>query len=535
MDKNSSSLDKYKDSLDNTRKSKTITSSNNEETDWKRLALGGLLGTAALTGAFLLTRFKVAKSNEYLVRTGIFIQGISVDKKAFQLPFQTLHSLELAPRSYSFTIHAMSKEKMEFILPAVFTVGPKDSQDHLYAYSKYLLYEPEENVRDIVRGMIEGETRVLAASMSVEDIFKGRTEFKESIVKNVQVELDKLGLTIFNANIKELQDSAQSKYFSYLAQKISADAENQAKIDIAEARRRGNIGEKEREGTTRQRVSEVESQTAIFENERKNEIEKSQAELDQKRAQYQQQVQVARLEAELNANKRQEELQKEVEMKRLERETERRRASELSKARVDAEIKSTDAAGDAISMKQIADSELYTKMKHADGLLYAKKKEAEGIQAIYEAQAEGLRKIVSTFQGDNRALLSYLMIEKELYPKLAEASAQAIQGLNPKITIWNTGSDGTNNTFDSISGIAKSIPPIIQTIEEQTGLSLPDWLIKKNSGSTLEVEKILKVLEEKGIDSKEVINLLEEITNGGNRQADITNKLSGPTRDKISF
>jgi len=506
-----------------------------EANDWKKLAFYGSLGVVTAIGAFLLSRYNVARSNEYLVRTGLFIKDISIDRKVFHLPFQTLSRLSLTPKSYNFTIHAMSKEKLEFILPAVFTIGPKDSVEHLHAYSKYLLYETEENVQNLISGIIEGDTRVLAANMSVEDIFMNRTEFKENIIQSVQVELDKLGLTVLNANIKELQDSAQSKYFSFLAQKVSAEAENQAKIDIAEARRRGNIGEKEREGTTRQRVSEIESQTAIFENERKNETEKSQAELDQKRAQYQQQVQVARLEAELNANKRQEELQKEVEMKRLERETERRRASELSKARVDAEIKSTDAAGDAISMKQIADSELYTKMKHADGLLYAKKKEAEGIQAIYEAQAEGLRKIVSTFQGDNRALLSYLMIEKELYPKLAEASAQAIQGLNPKITIWNTGSDGTNNTFDSISGIAKSIPPIIQTIEEQTGLSLPDWLIKKNSGSTLEVEKILKVLEEKGIDSKEVINLLEEITNGGNRQADITNKLSGPTRDKISF
>ncbi len=59
-------------------------------------------------------------------------------------------------------------------------------------------------VSNIIKGMIEGETRVLAANMSIEDIFKGRTTFKEEIVKNVQEELSKLGFTIFNANIKEL-------------------------------------------------------------------------------------------------------------------------------------------------------------------------------------------------------------------------------------------------------------------------------------------------------------------------------------------
>jgi len=446
--------------------------------NWKKVAMTGLIGSAALLIGFLATRYRVAQSNEYLVRTGLFIDGISIDKKAFHLPYQTIVSLDLAPKSYSFTVHAMSQEKMEFILPAVFTIGPKDSEEHLKAYAKYLLYESEENVREIVRGMIEGETRVLAANMAIEEIFKGRTEFKEAMIKGVHHELDKFGLSVLNANIKELQDSAQSRYFSFLAQKITADAENQAKIDISEAKRKGDIGAKEREGTTRQRVAEVESETKIKENFNKNQREKSDAELNQNRALYQQQVQIARIESELNAAKRQEELQKDVELRRLDRETERRRATELSKATVESEIKSTEAAGEANSMKQIADAKLYADMKTADSLLYAKNREAQSIQAIYEAQAEGLQKIVDTFEGDNRALLNYLMIENDLYPKLADASARAIQGLDPKITIWNTGSsDGTSG---KMSDFVKNIPPMLMTIEEQTGYSLPDWLLKKN-------------------------------------------------------
>ena len=52
--------------------------------------------------------------------------------------------------------------------------------------------------------MIEGETRILAANMSIEDIFKSRTEFKDRIIKTVESELQTLGLHIYNANIKEL-------------------------------------------------------------------------------------------------------------------------------------------------------------------------------------------------------------------------------------------------------------------------------------------------------------------------------------------
>ena len=514
---------------DFTSKSNSLMFPSGNSYTFKQLATTGLFGASALFGLFILSRYSVARSNEYLVRTGLFIDGISINKKAFHLPFQTCRYLGLTPNSYSFTIHAMSKEKMAFILPAVFTIGPKDSEDHLYAYSKYLLYESPDNVREIVRGMIEGETRVLAASMSVEDIFKGRTEFKENIVKSVQIELDKLGLTVFNANIKELQDSEQSKYFSYLAQKISADAENQAKIDIAEARRKGNIGEKEREGTTRQRVSEINSQATIFENERKNEMEKSVAELEQRRAEYSQQVQIARLESELSASKRQEELQKEVELKRLEREVEKRRATELSKARVEAEIKATDAHGESSAMQALADARQYTSMREADAALYTQIKEADGLQAMYQAQADGLQKIVGTFGGDSRALLNYLMIEKDLYPKLADASARAIQGLNPKITVWNTthGEGEANSTFNSISSIAKSIPPIIQTIEQQTGMALPDWIVKKKSMPE-GAEDVLKIMRDSDISPGDVRALVKKAKASGlleQREADISSKI----------
>lgn len=490
----------------------------------KTSVLGSLagFGTLAVVGTvgFLATRYKTAQSNEYLVRTGILINDIAIDKKAFHLPFQTLTHLSLAPKSYSFNIHSMSNEKMEFYLPAVFTVGPKDDMDHLKAYAKFLLYESDETVMNIVRGMIEGETRMLAANMSIESIFNGRAEFKEKIVHNVQEELSKLGLTIFNANIKELQDGPDSRYFKALAQKIAADAENQAKIDISEAKKKGDIGQKEREGDTRRQVMQIEAETKIFENARDREMELSKADLAQKKAEYQQKVLVAQAESELNAQKRREELQKEVELKKLERETERIRAQDLSKSRVQAEIKAVDAAGESDAMKRLADAKLYSETRNADAVLIMKTKEAEGTKAMYEAQAQGLHKVLESFQGDTRAMLNYFMIEKELYPKLAQEAANAIKGLNPKVTIWNTsnGSGNGNGSFDGIHNLAKSIPPLMKTIEEQTGISLPDWVVKKsdNYHEDFEVAKN-KVQEVANDNSQEAVNdkLQEAVKNIG--------------------
>ena len=46
----------------------------------------------------------------------------------------------------------------------------------------------------------------------------------------------------YNANVKELQDTPGSEYFTFLSRKAHEGASNQAKIDVANAMMMGNIG-----------------------------------------------------------------------------------------------------------------------------------------------------------------------------------------------------------------------------------------------------------------------------------------------------
>jgi len=46
------------------------------------------------------------------------------------------------------------------------------------------------------------------------------------------------------------------------------------------------------------------------------------------------------------------------------------------------------------------------------------------------------------FGRDNRVMLQYLMMENGLFATMAAKNAEAIKGLNPKITVWSTGSGG---------------------------------------------------------------------------------------------
>ncbi|KAI8010469.1 Flotillin-like protein 1 [Camellia lanceoleosa] len=103
----------------------------------------------------------------------------------------------------------MSTEKLPFILPAVFTIGLRvDCEENMLKYAK--LISPHDmlsnHVTELVHGVIEGETRVLAASTTMEQIFKGTKEFKKEVLDKVQLKLDQFGLHIYNANVKQLDD-----------------------------------------------------------------------------------------------------------------------------------------------------------------------------------------------------------------------------------------------------------------------------------------------------------------------------------------
>ena len=70
------------------------------------------------------------------------------------------------------------------------------------------------------------------------------------------------------------------------------------------------------------------------------------------------------------------------------------------------------------------------------------------------------------------------MLRDRTYEKLAQANATAIQGLQPKITVWNTGDSAAADSGAPIRNLLQSLPPMLQTINEQTGIQPPSWLAR---------------------------------------------------------
>jgi hypothetical protein len=74
-----------------------------------------------------MASFKVADASEYLAITGWGIDDVKLAKKAWVFVGQQCKKFSISLVNYEFEVHAMSAEKLPFILPAVFTIGPKIS------------------------------------------------------------------------------------------------------------------------------------------------------------------------------------------------------------------------------------------------------------------------------------------------------------------------------------------------------------------------------------------------------------------------
>ncbi|XP_047324779.1 flotillin-like protein 4 [Impatiens glandulifera] len=470
--------------------------------------------------------YKVASASEYLVITGVGIPDIKIAKKAWVLPGQSYAVFDVSPVNYTFEVQAMSAEKLPFVLPAVFTIGPRiDDDDSLLKYAK--LISPHDklskHVKELVQGIIEGETRVLAASMTMEEVFRGTKEFKEEVFQKVQLELNQFGLLIYNANVKQLVDVPGHEYFSYLGQKTQMEAANQARVDVAEARMKGEIGSKLREGQTLQNAAKIDAETRIvstqrqgdgkkeeirvktevkvFENQREAEIAEANSDLAKKKAKWAREAQVAEVEAAKAVALRDAELQREVEMMNALTMTEKLKAEFLSKASVEYETKVQQANWELYNKQKEAEAALYVKEREADAQkataeaslfsrqqaaeadFYTKKKEAEGLMALAQAQGTYLRTLLDALGGNYHALRDYLMITNGMFADIARINANAVKGLQPKISIWTgagAGSDassvGGGGAMKEVAGVYRMLPPLFETVHEQTGMLPPTWM-----------------------------------------------------------
>lgn len=401
-------------------------------------------------GCFLAARYHVAKSSEKLAFTGWGIEDITVCKQGLQWPLQRVTRFDLKPKTIKVPVGAMSEERIPFKMPAVFTVGPDITdlnERGLHRYAKLMVDMDAEEFRKAVIGVIEGETRILSATMPLDHLFNERDKFKEIITTNINKELKPLGVLVWNANIEELDDLEDSSYFAEQRKRALKAVSEKARVDVAEAINSGDIGTKSYERETRIKVAALEKDSVLAENERDREIAESKAALRVAQAEYEQKARIAEAESRAAAEQRTNDLQFAVEEKRKIQRAEQLRADELTDAQVKAE-----------AVQLTADAYLYQQTKHAEATLRQ-----------MEAEAEGLHRLVEAIGGPD-AYKQYLVLKGDILPTIADAQAKAVKDMKP--IIWSTGSEPQT----PVANLIRNLPPLAEGISQWTGVDLKDLM-----------------------------------------------------------
>jgi len=453
----------------------------------------GAAAVAVATTAWVASRVKIAGPNQYLVKTGIFIDDIEISKKTLWLPYQTFNIINLEPFTYQCIVdEAMSKERISFNMPIVLTIGPKDDRSYLERYAKLFQQTTYVDLKTKILGIVKGEARVAAGKISLDDLFNSREEFKNQLIKAIDGELEQFGLKIYNANIEELRDMPGNEYFTYMKQRALEGAVNEAKVAVAEKAKMGNIGEKLHTTETRQATAEFEKLAKVAENGRDIEIAESCAALEVAKAELSRKTSVALAEANAASEKRKLELQKEVEMFRNSQQTEAMRANDMSSANVNAEVKVRSAEGiassriieakaaaeaitieaeaKAMATKLQAEADAEAAKMRALAHLVEQENEAKGIYALRQAEAEGLTKLIESAGGAEQ-LNSYLVVHKGVLEKIAEQQSNAVRGMNPNITVVQ-GDGKMNGLSGTMHDILNTGVPLLNSLKHATGLDL---------------------------------------------------------------
>jgi len=103
--------------------------------------------------------------------------------------------------------------------------------------------------------------------------------------------------------------------------------------------------------------------------------------------------------------------------------------------------------------------------------------QAAGEAAIIEQRAEALGKLIEKAGGAREAFLLQL---QEQMPLLAETAAKAISGIKiDKVVVWEGGNGvGNGSTSNFIQSMARSLPPMMDVLQNIAGVELPNYLGK---------------------------------------------------------
>src|SRR5215212_5738948 len=208
--------------------------------------LGGLVAIVFFTMVILLkANYKRCSSNQVLVIFGKTAKGQAAKTvhggAALVWPLiQDYAYLSLEPIQIEVPLRgALSSENIRVNVPSVFTVAIDTKPEVMQNAAIRLLGLSTAEVRKQAEEMIFGQLRQVIASMGIEEINRDRDKFLQHVQHSLEPELAKIGLELINVNITDITD--ESGYIDAIGQKAASLAIQQARGDVADNERMGEI------------------------------------------------------------------------------------------------------------------------------------------------------------------------------------------------------------------------------------------------------------------------------------------------------
>lgn len=366
--------------------------------------------------------------------------------------------LDLTPRNIHIPLKgALSLQNIRVNVPSTFTVAVGIAPEIMNNAAVRLLDLDHQGIESMATEIIIGQLRLTVASLRIEEINQDRERFLESIKKNIEPELHKIGLTLLNVNITDITD--ESEYIESIGKKASATAVNQAKVDVAEQGKQGEVGKALAERDQRISVASYNAEAVKGENESKGQVAVTNANLAEQEAEASRRSQIAFQTAEVEIQKARALAQMEL----LEAEQVVPKAIEKKKIEL-------EAAAEAEKKILIAKGE-------AEAILAVKDAEAKGTQKLLRAKAEGYKELIAACGEDAKSASTMLLMEK--LEEIVHLQTEAIKNIKiDKITVWDGGKQGEgSSTSNFLSQFVNSLPAM-HDVAAMAGLEMPPYLGK---------------------------------------------------------
>ena len=358
-----------------------------------------------------------------------------------------------------------------------------DSSDEtIHLAAEQFLGVGRDGVRDVVINVLEGKVREVIGTMTVEEIYRGRHEFSNRVIRAIKEDFSRMGLVMLSFALKDISDT--QGFIDALSKPQIAAAKRDAAIAQAETEKEAII--KSSQARKEAEVARLQAEALIAKAQWENEAKKaeSQVAVNTKKAQ-------ADFSYELERHRLGQDLKKEeAKVKQVEKE-EAIKIESLEIARKERELEATvikPADARKYQIKAEAEAEEFRITAEAKGKSEALKleglAEADQIKAKGLAEAEAMTRKAQAWEKYNQAAVLEMYIKA--LPELARAVSEPLSKVEKIVVVGGDKELGTTRITAQVAQVLAQMPEVVKSL---TGADIHEFLKKKLSPDAKDAKK----------------------------------------------